>query len=67
MIHTALSDKHNLSGPIFKNIQWHINVSVYRKELSSSFGARDRVKPPVPPNRPSYKVLNRSGSAKEPW
>ena len=35
-----------------------------RKLSSSSFGGRDSVKPAVP-NHPTYKVLSRSGSAKE--
>ncbi|XP_073255042.1 leucine-rich repeat and calponin homology domain-containing protein 1-like [Porites lutea] len=35
-------------------------------EPRKGFGGGDSGKPPVPPNRPTYKVLNRSGSAKEP-
>ncbi|XP_078381147.1 leucine-rich repeat and calponin homology domain-containing protein 1-like [Oculina patagonica] len=37
-----------------------------RRLSSSSFGGRDSVKPPLPRRPPSYKVLTRSGSAKEP-
>lgn len=37
-----------------------------RKEFSSPLSARDRAKPAVPSNHPMYKVVTRTGSAKEP-
>ncbi|KAJ7390329.1 LIM and calponin y homology domain protein [Desmophyllum pertusum] len=37
-----------------------------KKLASSSFGGRDGAKPPLPKRPPTYKVLTRTGSAKEP-